>query len=185
MAECHPSDPRLVNGERHHGLYYCVITHLSQSNYLVEICGGHYGVLQHDDFTQEDRNASIVIDLLEGREFHKGHESEALPQWRRGEVDKVFLEPPLNDARFMEKPLVSVTFDENKTYKIPNHTLNVLLGSAVPADLIGTVGDSYYNHCSEFATAEANRDLHTVGRFDIGANVIGHVDNKTGDVVRH
>jgi acid phosphatase len=37
---------------------------------------------------------------------------------------------------------------------------------------------------SEIATVEANWDLHTLGRFDVGANVFQVVADKTGDKVR-
>ncbi|KAI1768914.1 phosphoesterase-domain-containing protein [Hypoxylon sp. FL1150] len=95
-----------------------------------------------------------------------------------------FLEPLLSDPRFMDNTLVLVTFDENETYSIQNRVLGILLGDAVPADLVNTTDESYYNHYSEIATAEANWDLHTLGRFDVGANVFSLVANKTGDSVR-
>lgn len=40
------------------------------------------------------------------------------------------------------------------------------------------------DHYSEIATVEANWDLHTLGRYDVGANVFSLVAEKTGDKVR-
>lgn len=101
-----------------------------------------------------------------------------------GTWTRTFLEPLLSDPRFMQNTLVLVTFDENETYSIQNRILAILIGDAVPAELVGTTDDSYYNHYSEIATAQANWDLHTLGRFDVGANVFQLVADKTGDAVR-
>lgn len=65
-----------------------------------------------------------------------------------------------------------------------NHVAGILLGSAVPQNLVGTVDSNYYNHYSELSTVEANWDLHTLGRWDVGANVWEFVGNKTGDEIR-
>lgn len=101
-----------------------------------------------------------------------------------GKWTRSFLEPLLNDKRFMQNTLVLITFDENETYTIQNRILAILIGDAVPSELVGTTDDNYYNHYSEIATAEANWDLHTLGRFDVGANVFKMVADKTGDQVR-
>lgn len=49
---------------------------------------------------------------------------------------------------------------------------------------VGTVDTNYYNHYSEISTVEANWDLNTLGRWDVGANVYATVAAKTGDKVR-
>lgn len=237
---------------------YHAVTHPSQPNYMASI-GGDYLGMQHDEFTQVDKNVSTVIDLLEDKGISWGHyqedmpysgfegmayvnqkngkndyvrkhnpavsynanagiidrlaviknlttfykdlEAETLPQWMfitpnmtsdghdtsvtvAGTWTRTFLEPLLKDKRFMQNTLVLVTFDENETYTIQNRILAVLLGDAVPANLVGTTDNSYYSHYSEIATAEANWDLHTLGRFDVGANVFKLVADKTGDTVR-
>lgn len=77
-----------------------------------------------------------------------------------------------------------VTFDENHSYGQANRVVGILLGDAVPAQLVGTTDDTFYNHYSEIATAEANWGLHTLGRWDVGANVFKFVAAKTGDSVR-
>lgn len=101
-----------------------------------------------------------------------------------GEWLKTFLTPLLTDKRFMQNTLILVTFDENETYTIQNRVFSVLLGDALPSKLKGTTDSSYYNHYSELSTVEANWDLHTLGRWDVGANVFKSVAEKTGDVVR-
>ena len=60
----------------------------------------------------------------------------------------------------------------------------MILGDAVPKSLVGTADSNYYNHYSEIATVEANWDLHTLGRFDVQANVFDFVGKKTGDHIR-
>lgn len=99
--------------------------------------------------------------------------------WLRG-----FLEPLLTNENFMQNTLVMITFDENETYSIKNNILGILLGDAVPSNLVGTTDSNYYNHYSEIATVEANWGLHTLGRYDVGANVFQWVARKTGDTVR-
>lgn len=110
-----------------------------------------------------------------------GHDSSitVAGNWLRG-----FLEPLLTNKNFMQNTLVLITFDENETYSIKNNILGVLLGDAVPSNLVGTQDTNYYNHYSEIATVEANWGLHTLGRYDVGANVFSWVAQKTGDVVR-
>ncbi|KAI1496883.1 acid phosphatase phoa [Biscogniauxia marginata] len=237
---------------------YHAVTHPSQPNYIASIAGDYFG-MQHDDFTQVDKNVSTVIDLLEDKGiswaeyqedmpysgfegfayvnqkngkndyvrkhnptvnynsnaglidrlavmknltmFYNDLENETLPQWMfitpnmtsdghdtdvtvAGSWTRDFLEPLLDDERFMQNTLVLVTFDENETYTIQNRILGILIGDAVPADLVGTTDDNYYNHYSEIATVSANWDLHTLGRFDVGANVFKLVADKTGDKLR-
>ncbi|KAI8627312.1 acid phosphatase [Xylariaceae sp. FL1651] len=133
--------------------------------------------------------------------FHEDLKHNKLPQWMfitpnmtsdghdttvtvAGTWTRTFLEPLLNDKRFMQNTLVLVTFDENETYTLQNKVLGILLGDAVPAHLVGTTDSHYYNHYSEISTVSANWDLHTLGRWDVGANVFKLVADKTGDVVR-
>lgn len=52
----------------------------------------------------------------------------------------------------MKNTLVIVTFDENETYTIQNRVLAILLGDAVPAELVGTTDSNFYDHYSEIAT---------------------------------
>ena len=101
-----------------------------------------------------------------------------------GEWLKTFLTPLLNDPNFMQNTLVLLTFDENETDTIQNRVFSVLLGDSVPKNLIGTTDSNFYDHYSEISTVEANWGLHTLGRWDVGANVFQQVAKKTGDHVR-
>jgi acid phosphatase len=67
-----------------------------------------------------------------------------------------FLEPLLSDSNFLQNTLVLITFDENETYSIQNRVFSILLGDAVPKELVGTTDPNYYNHYSEISTVEAN-----------------------------
>ena len=84
----------------------------------------------------------------------------------------------------MQNTLVLVTFDETETYTLKNNVMGFLIGDAVPSELVGTTDDNFYSHYSEIATVEANWDLHTLGRWDVGANVFSLVADKTGDTLR-
>ncbi|TEY87546.1 hypothetical protein BOTCAL_0001g00730 [Botryotinia calthae] len=95
-----------------------------------------------------------------------------------------FLEPLLTNPHFMNNTLVVITFDENEIYARQNRILTILLGDVVPKELRNTTDNTYYNHYSKISTVEANWGLHTLGRFDVGANVFKFVAEKTGDKIR-
>lgn len=101
-----------------------------------------------------------------------------------GKWSSAFLTPLLTNPSFNKHTLVLLTFDENHTYTAQNRVLALLLGDCIPASLVGTTDTSYYNHYSALATVEANWGLHTLGRWDVGANVFKFAAAKTGDVVR-
>ena len=109
-----------------------------------------------------------------------GHDSSVTVAgaWMRG-----FLEPLLANEYFMERTLILVTFDETHTYTLSNKVFSFLLGGAIKGSE-GTIDSRYYNHYSEISTVEANWDLHTLGRWDVGANVFNVVAEKTNDIYR-
>lgn len=134
--------------------------------------------------------------------FYVDLENEQLPQW-------IFVTPNLNDdghnsdhrtscawtRGFVESLLQNDYFNKNALVYVvwqangdagglSNHVAGIQLGSAVPQDRVGTTDNSYYNHYSELASVEANWGLHTLGRWDVGANVWQIVADKTGDVIR-
>jgi acid phosphatase len=102
-----------------------------------------------------------------------------------GAWTRSFLDPLMNNTNFMKNTLVLVTWDENETYTKKNRVMGILLGDAIPQNLVGTTDDTLYTHYSELSTVEANWDLHTLGRYDVGANVFAMVAAKTGDVLRN
>jgi hypothetical protein len=152
----------------------------------------------------EDRLSKIknlsMIDTAKST-FHKDLAANKLPQWMfitpnmssdghdssatvAGAWCASFLEPLLDNHHFMDNTLVLITWDESETYTIQNNILGILIGDAVPKHLVGTEDDNFYNHYSEMATVQANWDLPTLGRWDVGANVFKFVAQKTGDKLR-
>ncbi|KAH0556039.1 hypothetical protein GP486_006021 [Trichoglossum hirsutum] len=113
--------------------------------------------------------------------LHDGHDTNTS---YTGNWTKTFLQTLLEDKNFNDNTLVLVTFDESEDYPIPNKVYAALLGDALPKYLAGTKDDTFYTHYSTLATVEANWDLHTLGRWDTGANVFSPVAAKTGDTLR-
>lgn len=153
----------------------------------------------HDSVTEQTSRLNQIKNLTL---FYEDLKNDALPQWMfitpnmtsdghdstvtvAGTWSKNFLEPLLNDKKFMKNTLVVLTFDENHTYTQQNRIVGILLGDAVPKKLVGTTDSNFYNHYSEIATVQANWGLDTLGRWDVGANVFDFVAEKTGDSVRH
>ena len=78
-----------------------------------------------------------------------------------------FLTPLLNDTKFnQEKTLIMITFDETQTYSSKNNVWALLLGSAIPPSLRGTIDSTFYTHYSCLSTLEANFQLYNLGRGD-------------------
>jgi acid phosphatase len=156
-------------------------------------------VTHYEQRLSQDKNLSM-IDTSRSM-FHKDLEANKLPQWMfitpnmtsdghdtnvgvAGKWCRAFLEPLLDNKNFMQNTLVLLTWDENETYAERNQIMGILLGDAVPKHLVGTTDNNFYNHYSEIATVEANWGLHTLGRWDVGANVYEFVAQKTGDRLR-
>ncbi|PTB64508.1 acid phosphatase-like protein [Trichoderma citrinoviride] len=156
-------------------------------------------VAHYEQRLSQDKNLSL-IDTSRSM-FHKDLEANKLPQWMfitpnmtsdghdtnvavAGQWCRTFLEPLLDNKNFMQNTLVLLTWDENETYAERNQIMGILLGDAVPKHLVGTTDNNFYNHYSEIATVEANWGLHTLGRWDVGANVYELVAQKTGDRLR-
>jgi len=133
--------------------------------------------------------------------FQEDLEKGTLPQWmfitpnmtndghdtsvtEAGAWSSRFLEPLLDDDRFMKNTLVVLTWDEAHNYVLRNNIAAILLGDAIPEELAGTEDDNFYTHYSELSTVEANWGLSTLGRWDVGANVFKFVAEKTGDELR-
>lgn len=114
--------------------------------------------------------------------YNNGHDTniQVSCKWTRS-----FVEPLLENKYVNDNTLVYITWQANGQYgKDRNHVAGILLGSAVPSYSRGTFDDAYYNHYSEISSVEANWGLHTLGRWDVGANVWKFLAQKTGDVVR-
>ncbi len=156
-------------------------------------------VAHFEDRLSQIKNVSLLDQTKS--QFHLDLNANKLPQWMfitpnmtsdahdatisfAGNWLKTFLTPLLEDKNFMQNTLVLITFDENSNYAIKNNVLSFVLGDAVPEHLVGTTDNNFYNHYTELATVEANWDLPTLGRWDVGANVFQFVAEETGDTVR-
>jgi len=143
---------------------------------------------------QTDRLAKIKNFTM----FNEDLKNNQLPQWMfitpnmtndghdssvtiAGQFVRNFMEPLLNNTNFMQNTAVLITFDENHTYTVGNRVFSILLGDAIPKNLVGTNDAQFYDHYSEISTVEANWGLNTLGRWDVGANVFQFVADKTGD----
>lgn len=80
----------------------------------------------------------------------------------------------------MNDTLMLLTYDESKTYSLPNKIASILLGGAVPSKLKRTTDDTFYTHYSILSKLENNWDLPNLWRYDVGANVFQLVADRTG-----
>ncbi|POS69275.1 phosphoesterase [Diaporthe helianthi] len=119
--------------------------------------------------------------------FYEELASNSLPQWIwvtpnmtsdghdssitvAGEWARRFMEPLLSDQNFnMDRTLIILTFDECEDYLADNRVLAMLLGSAVPDNLVGTTNPTRFDHYSLSKTAEDNWNLGNLGKNDVSA----------------
>ncbi|CAK7235352.1 hypothetical protein SCUCBS95973_009241 [Sporothrix curviconia] len=173
-------------------------SYLNQETQANDYVRKHNPAILYDHNTKSLDRLSQIKNLTM---FYEDLAAGTLPQWMfitpnmtsdghdtsvtvAGAWTRNFVEPLLTDERFMQNTLVLITFDENASYSIQNQVLGILLGDAVPSELVGTSDDNFYNHYSEIATVQANWGLPTLGRWDVGANVYQMVASKTGDSLR-
>jgi len=163
----------------------------------------HNPLIVYNSVANNPKRANLIKNFTL---FEQDLQANNLPQWMfitpnmtndghdtnvtfAAKFSRSFLEPLLKDPRFNdERTLIVLTFDENENeggnIDAQNRVDTILLGGAVPKHLVGTQDSTFYDHYSELATVEANWRLHTLGRYDVGANVFKFVAEKTGDVVR-
>ncbi|KAG6887950.1 hypothetical protein C0995_011390 [Termitomyces sp. Mi166 len=153
-------------------------------------------------FTSVNSNSTRLSHIKNFVSFQSDLSANVLPQWifitpnmtndghdtsitTTGAWSKNFLTPLLSNPNFNDdKTLILLTFDETGTSSIPNKVFTIVLGGALPANLVGTTDSNFYTHYSALSTVEANWNLHTLGRYDVGANVLGFVASVTGDTTR-
>jgi acid phosphatase len=172
--------------------------YINQENRRNDYVRKHNPLVMFDSVASNPDRLACIKNLTM---FYKDLKANKLPQWMfitpnmtsdghdtsvttAGSWTRSFLEPLLNDTTFMSNTLVLVTWDENETYIRKNRVMGLLLGDAIPQNLVGTTDNTLYTHYSELATVEANWNLHTLGRYDVGANVFAFVAAKTGDALR-
>jgi len=86
-----------------------------------------------------------------------------------------FLTPFLDNKSTNHRHLYHVTFARTSSNTGDNHVYSLLLGDVKGQ---GTTDDNYYDHYSIAASAQANYDLPSMGRFDCSANVFDIVNSK-------
>ncbi|KAE8450850.1 hypothetical protein EG329_005763 [Mollisiaceae sp. DMI_Dod_QoI] len=157
-------------------------------------------VRKHNPFISFDSinfNGTRLANVLSFEDFDRDVKANTLPQYMHLSPDmlndghnttlafaaswsRTFLEPLLNNAAFIDRTLILLTYDESATYPIPNRIVSLLLGGAVPSNLKGTTDDTIYTHYSILSTLENNWGLPNLGRYDVGANVFSLVSSQTG-----
>ncbi|KAK8039922.1 hypothetical protein PG993_008333 [Apiospora rasikravindrae] len=150
-------------------------------------------IADNPDRTAKVKNLTLFYEDLENHRipqwgfvtpnlYNNGHDTNITVScnWTRS-----FVEPLLANPYFNDNTVIYITWQANGQNPIArNHVAGILLGSAIPKELVGTTDDVYHNHYSELSSVEANWGLHTLGRWDVGANVWKFVADKTGDVIR-
>ncbi|KAG6896031.1 hypothetical protein C0992_010781, partial [Termitomyces sp. T32_za158] len=153
-------------------------------------------------FTSVNSNSTRLSHIKNFVSFQSDLAANALPQWifitpnmtndghdtditTAGAWSNDFLTPLLSNPNFNDdKTLILLTFDETGSSSISNNVFTIVLGGALPANLVGATDSNFYTHYSALSTVEANWNLHTLGRYDVGANVLGFVASVTGDTIR-
>jgi acid phosphatase len=155
----------------------------------------HNPFVQYDSISSNKDRLAVIKNLTL---FYEDLANDKLPQYMfitpnmtndghdtnvtvAGKWSRDFLTPLLSNRNFLQNTLVLLTFDEDATYTDRNTIYAVLLGDALPVGSAGTKDGNYYNHYSQISTMEANWDLHTLGRWDVGANVFSVAVSKSYD----
>ncbi|KAK7978531.1 phosphoesterase-domain-containing protein [Apiospora saccharicola] len=150
-------------------------------------------IAENPDRTAKVKNLTMFYEDLKNHEipqwgfitpnlYNNGHDTNITVScnWTRS-----FVEPLLANPYFNDNTVIYITWQANGQNPVArNHVAGILLGSAIPKELVGTTDDAYHNHYSELSSVEANWGLHTLGRWDVGANVWKFVADKTGDAIR-
>jgi len=179
----------------------------TQHNYNTGNGSYMYYVRKHNPLAIHDAiaNTSQAAYIRNFNDFAADIKADVLPQWMfitpnlvndAHDTDitytsawlEYWLVPLLEDKRFNsgkgeDGTLILLTFDENETYGSRNVVYSVLLGTAVPKNLHGTVDDTLYSHYSSLSTVEGNWELGNLGRGDVNAtlgNVFSFVADKIG-----
>ncbi|KAF7159427.1 hypothetical protein CNMCM6106_006700 [Aspergillus hiratsukae] len=166
----------------------------NQKTYANDYVRKHSPLILFDQITNNDTALSQIKNFTN---FYDDLNNQKLPQWAfitpnmtndahdtnvtfASEWLRGFVTELKNNSYFWDNALLLLTFDESETYGLQNRVFSILLGGAVPADLVGTTDDTFYTHYSTIATVSANWGLPSLGRWDCGANIFQLVANKTG-----
>lgn len=166
----------------------------NQQSYANDYVRKHNPLILFDSVTQ---NASRAAQIKNFSSMYTDIDNNALPQWAfitpnmtndahdtnitfAAAWERGFIEKVQNYTDFWNETLILLTFDETGDYPIHNRVFSILIGGAIPDELVGTTDDTFYTHYSTLATVQANWGLPSLGRWDCGANIFQIVSNKTG-----
>jgi acid phosphatase len=116
-------------------------------------------------FASVTNNATRLSLIKNFTTFNSDLSSQKLPQWAfitpnmtddghdttvafASTWERNWITPLLNNSYFMNNTLILLTFDETETYTVGNKVFAILLGGAIPANLKGTIDNTFYNHVS-------------------------------------
>ncbi|ROV98089.1 hypothetical protein VMCG_06961 [Cytospora schulzeri] len=162
-----------------------------EGNWENQETGANMYVRKHNPMMSYDSATGDIDRLAKAKNltmFYEELANNTLPQWMwitpnmtsighdssvtvAGEWARNFIEPLLSNENFnIDRTLVVITWDECENYLIENRVLAMLLGSAVPDDLVGTTNSTEFSHYSLSKTAEENWSLGSLGKGDVDAN---------------
>ncbi|KAJ6038432.1 phosphoesterase-domain-containing protein [Penicillium canescens] len=166
----------------------------NQKTYANDYVRKHNPLVLFDQISSNDTALHLIKNFTD---FYEDLDKKQLPQWAfitpnmtndahdtnvtfgshwlRGFVTEL-----MNNTYFWDNTLLLLTFDESETYTLHNRIFSILLGGAVPKDLVGTMDDTVYTHYSSIASVEANWGLPSLGRWDCGANLFKPVAEAVG-----
>lgn len=166
----------------------------NQETFANDYVRKHNPFALYDSYTSNSTRLSVMKNFTG---FEKDLADEKLPQYIiitpnmtndahdsnikvAGKWTRDFMTPLLKNDYFMNNTLVLITFDENETYGEQNTVFSILLGGVIPDDLKGTTDNTFYNHYTQIASAEANWDLYHLGRNDVTANIWNSLADAVG-----
>lgn len=162
-----------------------------EANWVNQDTGANMYVRKHNPMMSYNSATGDVSRLAKSKNltmFYEELDSNTLPQWIwitpnmtsdghdssvtvAGDWARNFIEPLLSNENFnIDRTLIILTWDECENYLIENRVLAILLGSAVPDDLVGTTHSTKFSHYSLTKTAEDNWGLGSLGKNDVDAD---------------
>ncbi|KAJ5683404.1 hypothetical protein N7462_006569 [Penicillium macrosclerotiorum] len=166
----------------------------NQKTYANDYVRKHNPLILYDSITNNDTKLRQIKNFTD---FEADLKSKQLPQWAfitpnmtndahdtnvtfGSKWLRGFVSGLMEDTYFWNNTLLLLTWDESEHYPIKNRVFSILLGGAIPDDLVGTTDDTVYTHYSTISSVSANWGLPALGRWDCGANLFEIVANKTG-----
>jgi acid phosphatase len=166
----------------------------NQETYANDYVRKHNPLILYDSVASNDTRNTLIKNFTG---LYNDINADTLPQWAfitpnmtndahdtnvtfGSTFERAFIQNLTTYSDVWNDTLILLTWDESGNYTVHNRVYSILLGGAIPDDLVGTTDDTFYTHYSSLATVEANWGLPSLGRWDCGANIFQIVANKTG-----